>query len=784
MVRKTSLTEEIYDLMKEERFTKVVCGLLSRSATTIEQCKVKYAALMEEQWVDTSKTLTPEGDIKGDSVYDIFGRMYKMPGSDVKWDVIDWMCDNRRELAANFSIPFKQQDLGITSWMQRVEKDKSIVDEFVLYCLGRMYNKHVVVLTHYEPWSTLSRQFQLALPDVYEKSHVRLIYLGPGKYAEIRPNRETATPLVSPDDLSKPPSPKTKKGKSTEKSTKRKRTKTTCRTSAVKRPKRDTTMTHAQTRLGSSLQAARDQKFGLNTSRPVRENRRIINYAKLNDGVQDEEDPPTPKRHKRGNLPSRSGPSEDRIAASVRHPQSTVTPLHSPPPVSRVTERPLTATHTTVNSRLTGVTKVLSVTPLSATGRQIGVTVTPKSPTSTSDQRILSPEKLPDIVVNRAHTATSTSTNSVPPDGVLLGEPVLNSTKSTETPTQLTSQTAAHNTVIETEAATENIPQDPQTTEDEDDAIDALLSLGSDLSQNISADDPLNENALLIPIGAPTIQDINPVEVKLDQVSVDNTIANVIEQEQLLETLTQSTSQTEQVLPVGSENDELVDSDCTIPAEDEAEESIDANQNNTDDKPPPTPKRGSVEIKEYGVKRKVSDEKLKFKCPKCGKRTKTRKQQNQHYKDSHDPIMCSNCDKVFNNPASLSIHMYDHMEHRFKCDTCEQGFYFAGQLTQHKAVHRKEGKGTFQCMTSNCGKWFIRKGDLVVHIETHKKKEWKCPHCDHITTCEKYLKTHIKSRHETEENDYPYKCVVCNRRFLYRQQLARHKDEHLKKSKS
>ena len=126
---------------------------------------------------------------------------------------------------------------------------------------------------------------------------------------------------------------------------------------------------------------------------------------------------------------------------------------------------------------------MLSVTPLSATGRQIGVTVTPKSPTSISDQRILSPEKLPDIVVNRAHTATSTSTNSVPPDGVLLGEPALNSTKSTETTTQLNSQTS-HNTVIETEVATENIPQDPQTTEDEDDAI-ALLSLGSDLSQNI-----------------------------------------------------------------------------------------------------------------------------------------------------------------------------------------------------------------------------------------------------------------------------------------------------------
>ena len=226
---------------------------------------------MKDQWVDTSKTLTPEGDIKADSVYDIFGRMYKMPVSDVNWDVIDWMCDNRRELAANFSIPFKQQDLNITTWMQRVEKDQSPVDEFTLYCLGRMYNKHVVVLTHYEPWSTLSHQFQLALPDVYEKSHVRLIYLRPGKYAEICPNRETATPLVSPDELSKPPSPQIKKGKSTGKGVTWKRTKSTCRTTAAKRPKRDTTKTNTQVHLGSSLQAARDRKFGLNTSRPVRE---------------------------------------------------------------------------------------------------------------------------------------------------------------------------------------------------------------------------------------------------------------------------------------------------------------------------------------------------------------------------------------------------------------------------------------------------------------------------------------------------------------------------------
>ena len=204
-------------------------------ATTLEQCKSKYASLLENQWVDTVQTLTTMGDIKGNSVYDIFRRMYKMPDSDVKWDVIDWMCDNRRELAADFSIPFWQQDLNISTWMQRVKKDYAPVDEFTLYCLGRMYNKHVIVLTMQEPWSTLSQQFQMNVQEVYAKSDVRLIYLGPGKYAKIRSNCESTTPLSSPAEntqtiAGKHPATAPNKGKGKGKGRGKKSTKTTCHT--------------------------------------------------------------------------------------------------------------------------------------------------------------------------------------------------------------------------------------------------------------------------------------------------------------------------------------------------------------------------------------------------------------------------------------------------------------------------------------------------------------------------------------------------------------------------
>ena len=365
MARKTTLTEEMYNLVKEERFTKVLCGLNPCTSTTIEQCKSKYLTFVQDQWFDTSKTLTQAGDIKGNSVYDIFGHMYKMPGSDVKWDAIDWMCDNHRELAANFSIQFRQQDLDITTWMQRVEKDFSPVDKFALYCIGGMYNKHIIVLTSQEPWSTLSRQFQMSLQEVYAKCDVRLVFLGPGKYAQIWPDRETITPLTSPDETHKANKVE-KKSKNTKASTKwtTRKKKTTCRTTGVRPTKRKQSTSTVQ--LDSSLQAARDRKYGLNTSRPVRDTRRSIDYTKLNDGLQPVEDTPTPKRRKRSILPKRDGPSLERIAAAGKPTSANESNLHSPPPVSRTTERPLIATPVNVNLRLTGGTGILNVTPISA----------------------------------------------------------------------------------------------------------------------------------------------------------------------------------------------------------------------------------------------------------------------------------------------------------------------------------------------------------------------------------------------------------------------------------
>ena len=71
---------------------------------------------------------------------------------------------------------------------------------------------------------------------------------------------------------------------------------------------------------------------------------------------------------------------------------------------------------------------------------------------------------------------------------------------------------------------------DPVSTEEEMDAIDALLSLGDVHEDTLDEDD----NAQLMPVGAPTnIVDAAPVPVRLDQLNVDTAIAGIMQTKEL-----------------------------------------------------------------------------------------------------------------------------------------------------------------------------------------------------------------------------------------------------------
>ena len=76
-------------------------------------------------------------------------------------------------------------------------------------------------------------------------------------------------------------------------------------------------------------------------------------------------------------------------------------------------------------------------------------------------------------------------------------------------------------------------------------------------------------------------------------------------------------------------------------------------------------------------------------------------------------------------------------------------------------------------MVANCGRWFKRKWELTNHIRTHDETMLKCDTCNFTTKLNKQLKEH-KKRHE---EDLPYECNLCHKRFQYRSGRKRHTDK-------
>ena len=139
-----------------------------------------------------------------------------------------------------------------------------------------------------------------------------------------------------------------------------------------------------------------------------------------------------------------------------------------------------------------------------------------------------------------------------------------------------------------------------------------------------------------------------------------------------------------------------------------------------------------------------------YKCQVCGVSKRSMESLNEHHLRRHDPQMCGICGKVFKLASTLTHHMYSHYKRKHHCDQCEFHSHFKSELDTHKITHHSTP--SHQCMFPKCGRWFMRKGDLALHVETHKPTWLYCKKCEFSTKISKYLKEHMRSH----EKELPY----------------------------
>ena len=763
-----------------ERFIKPIRGLYKEYVTTIDEFMDKNEEMMED------RIIISDSIRDGFLVYEMFGDGEE---GELMWEKVQtWICDNRMEVSNAVSTTLRAKKVTFGDWFRSSEENRS-PDELIVYCLTKMSKRHTVIFNKSFCWSTLSNYISYTDNEIVERSTVLLIYVGVSKYAIIQ-----SKPKI-PYDIGKPST--TKRGGKTKTKTKTTPRKRTCR-SNTRKPTTGTNNsigTRCTRSSGRTLSEQRHDKYGIGSasmSTNSRTRQKKVDYLKLNDGLEEPPETiksPTSKR-RHTHLPSRSGPSSGRQRAQkiVTSPPAQVLaiaprqktdnyddnndgdtkisgvqlPAAEGNTHNNTSEAEISGVHVPdedlqnvsgVQPPISGVHDVL-LTPVPDTtesetcNERSQVVDNPSTEPSSIAQA--NTDTLPDLVVNSGIVDTTISLslpelNRLPPIGEISPDHIFDGATT--------------------------------TTEEDFGAVDALLSL-STVRTNTSED--LEDNSTLMPIGGEScFVDVNPVRVELDQVTVDGAIAQIVEKEQNLPSNALEKDDSSFPINVSPDNG-VAPSEINQPSDITGEHDGSNKQDPTDtynadtevdDSENEQPKKGYVKLTTHGIKKKSTLEGRSYHCTVCGKSKRSAQRLNAHHRRKHSAQMCGICGKIFELASSLTHHMYSHDECRYYCSKCPFHSHFESELKKHKITHHTTPQ--HQCMHRNCGRWFMRKADLVLHVETHKKNAIKCDICDQTTTLPKYMKEHMKSH----GNVLPHKCDICNKRFLWRSGVRAHKQK-------
>ena len=222
-------------------------------------------------------------------------------GELVKEKFQTWVAENRLEVNLCIRIALDTKKTSFSEWFHDSEKYKE-PDELVLYCLGKMMNKHVTIFNDSYVWTTLSQYDKYDYHEMIEKRAVNLIYLGECDNAFLK-KKGTAVCDSSPE----PKSELTAKLCATGRSRKPKNLdtrvtkKVTCRTAGKRKSTspRDQNKKKACTLAKARQECIPISSFNTNNNLVVQGNhtsRKRINYLELNDGLDENPEPISPKR--------------------------------------------------------------------------------------------------------------------------------------------------------------------------------------------------------------------------------------------------------------------------------------------------------------------------------------------------------------------------------------------------------------------------------------------------------------------------------------------------------
>ena len=150
-----SIANELLQTISDTKFTQVLCLLNPEFALTINHFKRIKDIAHNNYWIDTQKCITKSGKPITSGIFDIFGRFESCLVCKARDEMIEWALEHKEELGETARIALRQLDVSLMYWINQMQKEMTPADELALYCLSKVYNRHVKVYTSSYCWTTL-----------------------------------------------------------------------------------------------------------------------------------------------------------------------------------------------------------------------------------------------------------------------------------------------------------------------------------------------------------------------------------------------------------------------------------------------------------------------------------------------------------------------------------------------------------------------------------------------------------------------------------------------------
>ena len=198
-----SFAAELLGSLQVYKYRKCIPYILPGSGIS----RAEYATRDDHaRWqIDTSltfrgkrcKTLNPN------LLFSIFGRYSGDEPRVVRALMIKWIKENRESFDKATFIGMIGKDIEFDIWLLNMESPRTIGDEFALYALCKLFNRHARVLTRGNTWHTVSVEGTYGEKHVEDVCDIHLLFLAKDTIAELK--RRTTGASVPPDKPSNVP---------------------------------------------------------------------------------------------------------------------------------------------------------------------------------------------------------------------------------------------------------------------------------------------------------------------------------------------------------------------------------------------------------------------------------------------------------------------------------------------------------------------------------------------------------------------------------------------------